>query len=227
MELKNNILKHYLKNCCFINGTAYAGKSTMCKMLAEKYDLLLCGENYGLDRLLSMINPEDQPNLYYFKNVRDWQQFLNRSPEEYSAWIAGNSRETADFEIAELISLSRSRRVIVDTNIPLDILKEIAGYNQVAVMLSPQSMSVERFFDREDEEKQFLLSQIRQAADPEKTELNFRECLKRINSREIYDRWLNSGFLTIVREDGEKDTRLETLELLARHFGLDQAAGPG
>lgn len=51
MIIKNNILKHYLKNCFFINGTAYAGKSTMCKMLAEKYDLIFCGENYGLERL--------------------------------------------------------------------------------------------------------------------------------------------------------------------------------
>lgn len=50
MNIKNNILKAYLKNCFFINGTAYAGKSTMCRMLAEKYHLLLCGENYGLDR---------------------------------------------------------------------------------------------------------------------------------------------------------------------------------
>ena len=47
MNINNNILKAYLKNCFFINGTAYAGKSTMCKMLAEKYHLLLCGENYG------------------------------------------------------------------------------------------------------------------------------------------------------------------------------------
>ena len=35
MEIQNNVLKHYLRNCYFINGTAYAGKSTMCKMLAE------------------------------------------------------------------------------------------------------------------------------------------------------------------------------------------------
>lgn len=30
----------------FINGTAYAGKSTMVAMLAEKYNLIHCGENY-------------------------------------------------------------------------------------------------------------------------------------------------------------------------------------
>lgn len=220
MEIKNNILKHYLKNCYFINGTAYAGKSTMCKMLAEKYGLIMCGENYGLDRLLEITTLEEQPNLSYFKTMKDWQEFINRTPDEYLAWILGNSREAADFEIAELIRLSGDKKTIVDTNIPLEILKQIADYNQVAIMLSPQSLSVDMFFERDDEEKQFLLSQIKQASDTEKTMQNFRNCLAKFNSQEIYDDWLHSGFFTIVREDIEKDTRFETLDTLARHFGL-------
>lgn len=44
MFIENNILKHYLQNVYFITGTAYAGKSTMVKMLAEKYCLVCCGE---------------------------------------------------------------------------------------------------------------------------------------------------------------------------------------
>lgn len=35
--LKDNLLKNLLKNVYFINGTAYAGKSTMVKMLAKKH----------------------------------------------------------------------------------------------------------------------------------------------------------------------------------------------
>lgn len=37
-------------NVYFLNGTAYAGKSTMVKRLAEKYDGIVCEENY--DKLL-------------------------------------------------------------------------------------------------------------------------------------------------------------------------------
>ena len=33
-------------NVYFINGTAYAGKSTMIKLLAGKYDGIACEENY-------------------------------------------------------------------------------------------------------------------------------------------------------------------------------------
>lgn len=224
MNIKNNIIKYYLKNCFFINGTAYAGKSTMCRMLAEKYDLILCGENYALDRLLQIITPEDQPNLSYFNTMKDWQEFITRTPDEYLAWILGNSRETADFEIAELIRLSGDKKVIVDTNIPLEILKQITDYNQVAIMLSPQALSVDMFFEREDEEKQFLLSQIRRTSNPEKAMQNFRNCLAKFNSQEIYDEWLNSGFFTIVREVSERDTRFEIMDTLAKHFGLGSFA---
>lgn len=87
-------------------------------------------------------------------------------------------------------------------------------------MLSPQSMSVEKFFDRDDEEKQFLLSEIAQCPNPEKTLQNFKNCIARINSQENYDLFKNSGFFTVIRKDTETDTRVETLEMLAKHFDL-------
>ncbi len=221
MKIENNILKSYLKNILFITGTAYAGKSTMCAMLAEKYDLYHCGENYKLDEFLEIASPDKQPHLCYQR--KDWQEFLNRSPEEYEAWIYGSGREIAEMEVAELIRVSGDQKVIVDTNIPIDLLREIADYHQVAVMLSPQSMSVERFFDREDPDKAFLFRQIQKCEDPEKTMANYRECIARVNSKEHYDEYANSGFFTVLREDIEKDTRQETLELLEKHFGLAQA----
>ena len=78
----------------FIIGTAYAGKSTMCKMLAERYGMILCGENYGHERMLTMIDTETQPNLNYFHTMGSWEDFVTRTPKEYAAWIEGTARET-------------------------------------------------------------------------------------------------------------------------------------
>lgn len=192
----------------------------MCKLLANKYDMIHCGENYLSDCFLDIAVPELQPNMCYLKN-KNWQDFVNRTPEEYAAWIDNNSHELAEFEIVELIRISEHKKVIVDTNIPLDVLKQIADYNQVAIMLSPQSMSVESFFERDDPEKQFLLDQIRQAENPAKTMENFKACLGKINSKEKYQLWVESGFFTVIREQN-KDTRLETLAALANHFGLEE-----
>lgn len=156
MKIENNILKYYLRNVYFITGTAYAGKSTTVKMLADRYDMVFCGENYHCAVSDVVASPDLQPDLCYRRSLTDWKDFVTRSPEEYERWIYNSGREGAAFEVAELISLSRDRSVIVDTCIPVDILKEISDYQHVAVMLSPQSMSVERFFDREDPDKQFF-----------------------------------------------------------------------
>ena len=220
MKIENNILKYYLRNVYFITGTAYAGKSTMVKMLSEKYDMVFCGENYFTAVTDTVADPAIQPDLCYIRNLTDFKDFVTRSPEEYERWIYGVGKEVAGFEIAEILSLAKDKRVIVDTNIPLDILKEISDYHHVAVMLSPQSMSVERFFDRTDPEKQFILSVIESCDEPEKVMENYKKGLALINSQEHYDEYANSGFFTVVREDDGKDTREDVCELLAKHFGL-------
>ncbi len=228
VEIADNILRHYLRNVLFINGNAYAGKSTACALLAKEFGLVHCGENYGINIFTALATPEKQPNMCYFRNVRtnnDWQAFLNRTPEEYAAWIDGSSREIGEFEVTHLLWLAAKQKVIVDTNIPVSRLKQIASYHQVAVMLAPPAMAVERFFARDDADKQFLLGEIEKASDPEKTRQNFRACLARANSQERFDALRTSGFYTLIRSDDGRDTRAETVAALARHFGLSQDQG--
>ena len=220
MKIENNVLKHYLKNVYFITGTAYAGKSTTVRMLAERYGMICCGENYHMAVSEVVAIPETHPDLCYNKLLTDWREFVTRSPEEYERWIYAVGREAAEFEVAELIALSQKGKVIVDTNIPLDLLKEIAEPDHVAVMLSPQSMSVERFFDRADPDKQFLLGVIDSCEDPAAVMENYRQGLARINSQAHYDEYASSGFFTVVREDDGTDTREAVCDRIAAHFGL-------
>ncbi len=222
MNIENNILREYLKNVRFITGTAYAGKSTMVNALAEKYGLVRCEENYHLRVIGNNLDAEKQPNLCYFQTMKDWKEFLSRTPEEYDKWIVGVSMEAAEIEVAELIRISQNQKVIVDTNIPLKILCEIADYHQVAVMLSPQSMSVEKFFDRDDAEKQFIKEQIMNTENPEATMANFKACLAKVNSKEHYAEYANSGFFTLVRTNATHNIVDEKIEVLASHFQLNK-----
>lgn len=220
MKIENNILKYYLRNVYFITGTAYAGKSTTVRMLADRYGLVCCGENYHSAVSDLVAAPEAQPDISYLNRLTDWRDFVTRSPEEYERWIRGTSLEAAEFEVAELISLSRDRKVIADTNIPIGLLKEISDYDHVAVMLCRQSMSVDRFFDREDPDKRFLLDVIQSCEDPEAVMENYRRGLARINSREVYEEFVASGFFTVVREETEADTREAVCDRIAKHFGF-------
>ena len=220
MKISNNVLKHYLQNVYFITGTAYAGKSTVAKMLAERYGMILCGENYHMATSELVATPETHPDLCYNRMLTDWREFVMRTPEEYERWIYAVGREAAEFEVAELIAISQHQRVIVDTNIPVDLLREISDYHRVAVMLSPQSMSVDRFFDRDDPDKRFLLDVIESCDDPKSVMENYRNGLARINSREHYDEYASSGFFTVVRENNGVDTREEICQKIAKHFGV-------
>lgn len=216
--LQSNLIKALFQNVYFINGTAYAGKSTMVKMLSEKHNGIFCGENYH-EVLMHCISKKEQPHLSYFDTMRDWQEFLNRTPEEYANWIEGCNEEAAQLEILYLLQLiPQGKKIFVDTNLSPSLLHEIAQENHVALLLSEQSTSVERFFDREDPEKQFLLSQIAQAADPQKTMANFKACLQKINSPKAYDHFEKSGFFVLKRDDHRSLD--ETLALLETHFGL-------
>lgn len=218
--LHDSILRHLLRNVYFINGTAYAGKSTMVRMLAEKYNGVHCGENYH-DVLTDNLDPAEFPNLCYFQTMSGWDEFLRRDPETYAAWIDGVSLEAAQLEIIHLLRITgqTDRPVFVDTNIPPDWLMRIAAPDHVAIMLSPQSTSVDRFFDRSDPEKQFLLRKLEAMPDSEAAIANFRACLARINSQEAYDRLLHSGFFTLIRD--ENRTPEETLAILEKHFHLN------
>ena len=218
MKIQNNILKSMFRNVYFLNGTACAGKSTMARRLAEKHNGICCGENYH-DVLMDHIDPANQPNLSYFQTMSGWQEFVTRTPEEYDAWITGCAREIEQLEIICLLRLcEQGIPIFVDTNISPDTLREISDYHHVAIMLSPQWMSVDRFFDRPDAEKQFLYQKLLECPNPQVAIANFRACLERINSREHFLEFAESGFFTHQRTE---DSIIEkTQEILEAHFGL-------
>ena len=206
------------KNVYFINGNAYAGKSTMVKELAVKYNGILCEENYH-DSLRYTLDANEFPGLCYTRDMKDWRDFIRRTPDEYENWINKTSKECEILELKILENLSKEDKLVfVDTNISLEKLKEISDEDHVLIMLADPSISVNRFFDRPDKEKQFLYQLLLNEPNVEESMDNFRECLKRINSIENYNKFLNSGFNVIIRDDTR--TIEETLNLVEKKFKL-------
>ncbi len=135
-------------NVYFINGTAYAGKSTMVKMLAEKYNGIACEENYQ-DVKLWELDSSEFPSLTYTRDLKGWRDFIRRTP---------------------------------------------------------------------DEEKQFLYRLLLEEENTDEAMDNFRQCLMRVNSKEIYNKFLNSGFNVIKRDDARSIE--ETFVLVEKAFEL-------
>ena len=206
------------KDVYFINGTAYAGKSTMVARLAEKHGGIACGENYH-DALLPGLDRREFPCLTYTRDLQDWRDFIRRTPDEYEAWVNGVTRECEILELRILEGLAKQgKKIFVDTNIRVETLKQIADDRHVLIMLADPDISVRRFFDRPDREKQFLYRLLTEEPDPEKALDNFRQCLSRFNSRKNYDAFLHSGFPVLLRDESRSVD--QTLALAERIFGL-------
>lgn len=206
-------------NFYFIIGNAYAGKSTMLKMLAKEYNGILCEENYA-DRLVDEhLSKIDFPALTYLRDLKDFRDFIRRTPDEYEAWVNGCIKECTILELKILEEYVNSEKLVfVDTNISLEKLKEISDKDHVLVMLNDPKESVRRFFEREDREKQMMYQLLKTEPNPEKAMDNFRKCLERINSQENYDYFMNSGFNVLKRDDSR--TLEETLEIVKMFFKL-------
>lgn len=206
-------------NVFFINGMAYAGKSTMIRNLSKKYNGIACEENYQ-DVLLDELDRDLFPCLTYTRDLQDWHEFVRRTPDEYEAWVQGASKECEELELRILEKLSAGdRKVFVDTNISVETLKKISDYDHVLLMLTEPEISVNRFFERPDKEKQFLYRLLLEEENPKQAMANFRQCLERVNSREKYNYFLRSGFRVVIRDD--RRSIEETLALVEREFGFN------
>ena len=183
-------LRMRFENIYFINGTAYAGKSTMVKMLANKYNGIVCEENYH-DVKLPELDSDEFPGLTYTRDLKDWRDFIRRTPDEYEKWINVVTKECTILELQILEELSKQ---------------------------AEPEISVNRFFERPDKEKQFLYRLLLEEENRDKAMDNFRKCLMRVNSEEIYSKFLNSGFNVIKRDDAR--TIEETFMMVESAFGL-------
>lgn len=220
IQISDNLIRHYLRNVYFINGHSYAGKSTMVRMLSERYGMIHCGENYHDAFPREKLDRWKQPGLCYFDTMSGWPEWLSQTPEEHYRWMNQTTQECIEIEILELLRLSAGeQKVIVDTNIPPEVLREISDYDHVAILLcDPPDITAQKFFDRDDPDKQFMLSEIRKCPDPEATLRNFNAWA--LYHPPLETDWQHTGFFTYTRSDFDHDTREEMLTALAKHFRL-------
>ena len=209
----------FFENAYFVIGTSYAGKSTMVKELAKKHGGIACEENYH-DNYPGELDKEEFPCLTYTRDLEDWHDFIRRTPQEYKAWIDGAKKECEVLELRMLPDIcSQGKPVFVDTNISIANLHKIAPENHTVVLLADPKISISRFFDRPDPEKQFLYKLMLEEPDPQKALDNYRQGLELICSQESYDNLLNSGFHVIYKD--ENRTIEQTVTLIDEAMGLN------
>ena len=115
--------------------------------------------------------------------------------------------------------MPKDKKIIVDTNIPHDILMRISDRSRVAYLVTTPEISRDEFFNRVDDEKQFLLDVIAKSSNPQKNLQNFKDMILHANRQEVIDGFTKSGYFYVERKTIEEDIK-DKFEMIERHFGL-------
>jgi len=214
MKIANNIIKEHLKNVYFLCGGAYGGKTTMAKLLENKYGFIRYRQGDHEDEYALIANPKEQPAMGLDRSA-DWHGYFAQPPREYADWMKAALYEEAEFTIVDLLAIPSDKKVIVDGIIPIDLLKEISDYDHVFLLFAPDEMKRRHYFDRADKDEvhQFILS----FSDGEELLKNVNEALN-IDNESERQTFINSGFR--YKERSEDDTVEGTLHIIEEHFGL-------
>jgi len=213
MNISDNIIKSQLQNVYFLTGGAYGGKTTMAKLIEEKHGFIRYRQGDHWDRFASIADSEHQPAMSMDRS--DWHAYFSQPPQQYSKWLEDSTREEAEFAIIDLMHLSQKGLVIADTNIPMDILKNVAAHDHVMVLYAPEYMTRRHYFERADKDDIFRL--IMSYPDGQELFENVVEALHYNTASKIQE-FQNSGFRYIERRDD--DTIERTLAIIEAHFGL-------
>lgn len=213
MNISNNILKHHLKNVYFLGGTACGGKTTISRVIAEKYGFMLYKENSYYDEHKKIATPEQQPNLT--KTFPSWEYYFNRPVPEYSQWLSDCSSEELEMILVNLLKLPNDQKIVVDLFMTPEVAKQITEYNRVAFLVTEPALVIKDYYNREYHRE--ILECIMSLSNPEKALKNSNEVLA-YGTEKILKSVYESGLFYIKRD--ENSTIEKTLSILEKHFNL-------
>lgn len=213
MNIKNNIIKHNLKNVIFVCGTACGGKTTMARLIAEKYNYYL----YDMDKMYaqhrSIADEFNQPNMCY--HLKDFHKQYTRNPQEMALWNMSSLREQTEMVLIDLMALSKNQKVVADVLYSPAYTSEILDYNQIAFLVVDKKVIRKTYFNRP--EKRGFYEFVKKQ---ELSELYFDNIFKGLElTNELEQaKMKESGFFVYERQ--KNDTYESVLDILEKHYDL-------
>lgn len=155
MEIQNNIIKYHLRNVFFICGTACGGKTTMSKLLSEKYGLY----RYDMDQMYhqhrAIADEKHQPDTCY--HMKDFHEQWMRPVEEQARWNINSIKEQSEMVLLDLMELSQNQKVVADVLYSPVFTQNIIDYNQIIFLTVDKKEIRDCYFNR-PEKRDFLNS---------------------------------------------------------------------
>ena len=213
MYIQNNVLKHALKNVLFLSGNACGGKTTLSRLLAQKYGFTLydMDAQYALHRAIA--DDLHQPETCY--HMKDFHQQWTRPIEEQARWSMKSIEEQTDMVLIDLIRLSEHQKVVADVLFSPVYTPALLNERQIVFLTVHRSEIRRSYFNRP--EKRSFFDFVRKQPLADLYFENIFQSLELTNDRE-QALMRQTGFLMLERRPDESpEARLLKIE---RHFGL-------
>lgn len=213
MEIKDSVIKTYLKNVYFITGTPCGGKTTISRALAKKHGFMIYDVDEEFAKHKALSNRLDQPSMN--REFTNADEFFYRPYEEYGQWLIENTREQLDFVILDLIRLSQNQIVICDLHLTLRQAAAITTSDHIVFLLRDPHNIIADYCGRPDHRD--FTNYINSASDPEYAKQNCNRTLESINI-DNYEAIKQSSYYWLERD--QNSTVENTLSLVEQHFGF-------
>lgn len=199
------------KNIFFVLGSPCSGKSTISKILAEKYNMLyFSGDNQRFD-YYKYAKKELHP--YMTKNGID---FFDWTLEKMIDWERGVIVEQTPYILQDLNQYADSnRRVLFEGMLDLDYVKDKIQKDRIVYLKVDKKISEDTFFEREDHKP--LLNSILETPGISDDEKLRRISLRRNAAIEAFQYDMSKYDITMF-ERNTQSTVEELLEKVEEYF---------
>lgn len=215
MEIQNNVIKYNLKNVLFVCGTACGGKTTMAKLLADKYGLYLYDMDKMYDDHRAIAEEQYQPDTCY--HMKDFHEQWMRPVEEQARWNMNSIKEQTDMVLIDLMNISRNQKVVADVLYSPVYTKEILDYNQIVFLTVDKAVLRSQYFNRPEKRDFYEFVNEQPLKDT-----YFNNIIKGLElTNDLEQQMMRQSGLKIIerKENGTKEDLLKEIEA---HFGLDK-----
>lgn len=213
MKIENNIIKENLKNVYFVCGNACAGKTTMARMLAEKYNFILYDMDKMYDAHRAISNPVNQPDTCY--HGKNFHEQWTRPIEEQARWAMNSLYEQSEMVFIDLMKLSENQIIVADVLYSPDYSLDIVDYNHLIFLTVDKNVIRDVYYNRP--EKREFYEYVRQQ---ELANLYYENIFKSLESTNELEQeaMKKSGLFMLERtKDLSKEQMLYRIE---KHFRL-------
>ncbi|MEJ3750829.1 hypothetical protein WEI85_47350 [Actinomycetes bacterium KLBMP 9797] len=132
---------HQLAHVRWIGGGTGAGKSTLTRALADRYDVAIYDGDQAEPGYARRCNAHNQPRLWALTRMPAARKWNGRTAEEIFASMPSLHGETFGFVIEDLLALPTRRPILVDDfrTLPRDVAPLLTWPEQAAFLLpTPQ-----------------------------------------------------------------------------------------